>query len=152
TPESGTIELDGREVSPRSPAHAVELGIGTVYQEVNLCPNLSVAENIYANRYLRRSLFKGGGIDWRQVNDGARATLSALEIGIDVTRQLSSYSVAIQQMVAIARATSIAAKVLILDEPTSSLDASEVEQLFAVVRRLRDRGLAILFVTHFLDQ
>ncbi|HEX2584427.1 MAG TPA: sugar ABC transporter ATP-binding protein [Steroidobacteraceae bacterium] len=151
-PSSGTIELDGKTIHPQSPIDAQQLGISTVYQEVNLCPNLSVAENIFAGRYPRKSIVKGGGIDWSAVNQQAATVLQKLQLDIDVTRQLSSYPVAIQQMIAIARATNIDARVLILDEPTSSLDDHEVKQLFAVIRRLRDQGMAILFVTHFLDQ
>jgi monosaccharide-transporting ATPase len=149
---SGTIELDGKLIQPQSPLHAQHLGISTVYQEVNLCPNLSVAENIFAGRYPRKSILKGRGIDWKAVNQQATAVLNKLELNIDVTRQLSGFPVAIQQMIAIARAINIDARVLILDEPTSSLDDYEVKQLFAVIRRLRDQGMAILFVTHFLDQ
>lgn len=151
-PDAGTIELDGRRIQPASTLDAQQLGISTVYQEVNLCPNLTVAENIFAGRYPRRPWWRGGGIDWAEVNGGAKRVLSALHLDIDVTRLLSAYPVAIQQMVAIARATSISARVLILDEPTSSLDADEVKELFAVLDRLRRHGMAILFITHFLDQ
>jgi galactofuranose transport system ATP-binding protein len=151
-PDSGTIELDEREIRPASPLQAQSLGISTVYQEVNLCPNLSVAENLFAGRYPRHPWWRGGGIDWAAVNDAAGRILRALNIEIEVTRLLSAYPIAIQQMVAIARATAISARVLILDEPTSSLDAGEVRQLFALLDRLRQQGLAILFVTHFLDQ
>jgi galactofuranose transport system ATP-binding protein len=151
-PESGTIELEGRSIQPSSPLQAQQLGISTVYQEVNLCTNLTVAENIFAGRYPRLPWWRGGGIDWAAVNREARRVLESLHLDLEVTRLLSSYPVAIQQMVAIARATSISARVLILDEPTSSLDADEVRQLFAVLDRLRRQGMAILFVTHFLDQ
>ncbi|MEP7245644.1 MAG: sugar ABC transporter ATP-binding protein [Gammaproteobacteria bacterium] len=151
-PEAGTIELDGQTIHPASPLHAQQLGISTVYQEVNLCPNLTVAENIFAGRYPRHTGWRGGGIDWAAVNRDARGVLGALQIDIEVERLLSSFSVAIQQMVAIARATNVSARVLILDEPTSSLDPDEAEQLFAVLDRLRRQGMAILFVTHFLDQ
>jgi simple sugar transport system ATP-binding protein len=151
-PHAGTIELDGARIQPTSPLHAQQLGISTVYQEVNLCPNLSVAENILAGRYPRRSWMRGGGIDWAAVHTEARGVLTSLQLDLDVTRLLSSYPVPIQQMVAIARATSVQARVLILDEPTSSLDESEVRQLFVVLDRLRQRGIAILFVSHFLDQ
>ena len=150
--EAGTIELDGRTVRPTSPLHAQELGISTVYQDVNLCTNLTVAENVFAGRYPRRPWRRGGGIDWRAVNREAQRVLRALQLDIEVTRLLSTYSVAIQQMVAIARATNISARVLILDEPTSSLDTDEVQQLFALLDRLRSQKMAILFVTHFLDQ
>lgn len=151
-PDAGTIELDGQGIEPASTLHAQQVGISTVYQEVNLCPNLTVAENIFAGRYPRLPWWRGGGIDWAAVNREAQRVLSALRVQIDVTRLLSAYPVAIQQMVAIARATSVSARVLILDEPTSSLDADEVKELFAVLDRLRGQGMAILFITHFLDQ
>lgn len=147
-PDAGTMHLGGEAVRPRSPLEAQRLGISTVYQEVNLCPNLSVAENVFAGRYPRR----WGGIAWRQMNRQAAELLQRLSLDIDVTRLLSSYPVAVQQMVAIARALSVSAKVLVLDEPTSSLDEDEVRRLFAVLRKLREEGMAILFVTHFLDQ
>jgi simple sugar transport system ATP-binding protein len=150
--DAGTIELCGQPIRPTSPLEAQRLGISTVYQEVNLCPNLSVAENICAGRYERHPWWRGGGIHWAAVNARARHVLTELHLDLDVTRELSTYSVAVQQMVAIARATSVSARVLILDEPTSSLDDDEVERLFAVLGRLREQGLAILFVTHFLDQ
>ncbi|HVE52275.1 MAG TPA: sugar ABC transporter ATP-binding protein [Ramlibacter sp.] len=147
-PDAGTITLGGEAILPRSPLDAQRLGISTVYQEVNLCPNLSVAENVFAGRYPRKRL----RIDWRTMNAQARTLLARLNLDIDVTRLLSSYPVAVQQMVAIARALSVSAKVLVLDEPTSSLDDDEVQRLFAVLRQLRQDGMAILFVTHFLDQ
>jgi monosaccharide-transporting ATPase len=147
-PDAGSIRLQGQEIRPQSPLEAQRLGISTVYQEVNLCPNLSVAENIFAGRYPRKAL----RIDWARVNREARALLVRLNLDIDVTRLLASYPVAVQQMVAIARALSVSAKVLVLDEPTSSLDEDEVRRLFEVLRRLRAEGMAILFVTHFLDQ
>jgi simple sugar transport system ATP-binding protein len=147
-PDSGQILLDGAPIHPATPLDAQRLGISTVYQEVNLCPNLSVAENIFIGRYPR----KGPAIDWKSMKAQATQILAGFNIHLDVSRQLSSCSVAIQQMVAIARATSVSCKILILDEPTSSLDEEEVRMLFAVVRGLRDKGLAILFVTHFLDQ
>ena len=150
--QRGSITLNGTSISPTSPHHAQQLGISTVYQEVNLCPNLSVAENILAGRQPMKPWSRGGGIDWRALNERARTLLLGLEINIDVRRELSGYSVAIQQMVAIARAIDVSAKALILDEPTSSLDSDEVRQLFRTLDRLRASGMAILFVTHFLDQ
>ncbi|MEP6791740.1 MAG: sugar ABC transporter ATP-binding protein, partial [Ramlibacter sp.] len=123
-----------------------------VYQEVNLCPNLSVAENIFAGRFPRHGARQLWRIDWARMHREAATLLARLHLDIDVTRPLSDYSVAVQQMVAIARALSVKARVLILDEPTSSLDEEEVELLFGVLRRLRDEGMAVLFVTHFLDQ
>jgi len=146
--DGGRMLLDGAEISPRSPQEAQRLGISTVYQEVNLIPSLSVAENIFLGRQPTR----WGRIDWRKIRRCSQAALERLDLSIDVGRQLSSYSIAIQQMVAIARAIDISARLLILDEPTSSLDANEVQRLFAVMRKLRDEGMAIIFVSHFLDQ
>ena len=119
-----------------------------MYQEVNLCPNLSVTENILAGRMPRR----WGWIAWRHAHAIARTLLATLQIQVDVRRTLGELPVAVQQMVAIARAVSADARVLILDEPTSSLDDAETARLFEVLRRLKARGVAILFVTHFLDQ
>jgi monosaccharide-transporting ATPase len=146
--DSGEILLEGRPIRPDSPLAAQKLGISTVYQEINLCPNLSVAENIFVGNQPMRF----ARIDWKALNRRAEEILQRLNIAIDVTQILSSYSIAIQQMVAIARVLDISSKILILDEPTSSLDETEVEQLFKVIRSLRDEGLAILFITHFLDQ
>jgi galactofuranose transport system ATP-binding protein len=148
----GEIRLDGQAIHPASPLEAQKLGISTVYQEVNLCPNLSVAENVFAGRYPRCGAAQGFRIDWAAVNRRAAELLARIGLDIDVTRLLSSYSVAVQQLVAIARALGVSSKVLILDEPTSSLDDDEVEKLFEVLRRLRGEGLAIVFVTHFLNQ
>lgn len=150
--DRGELRLAGEPIHPRTPAAAQRLGISTVYQEVNLCPNLSVAENIFAGRYPRRDAAGLWRIHWPRLHADARALLERLNLPLDVTRPLGSWSVAVQQMVAIARALAVQSRVLILDEPTSSLDADEVKQLFAVMRRLRDEGMAILFVTHFLEQ
>jgi simple sugar transport system ATP-binding protein len=149
-PDAGKIILDGKEIQARSPQHAQELGISTVYQEVNLCVNLSVAENIL----LGREPHKAGHIDWKKTNDLASDTLQRLlSLDIDVTQPLGSYTVAIQQMVAIARALYVSGvKILILDEPTSSLDVNETEQLFKVMRKLKSEGVSIIFITHFIGQ
>ncbi len=147
-PDAGEIFLGGKEITPSSPHHAQQLGISTVYQEVNLCANLSVAENIF----IGREPLRFGSIDWQEINRRSQELLAKLNLAIDVTQPLERYSVAIQQMVAIARALDISAKVLILDEPTSSLDAKEVEKLFGLMRKLRAEGLGIIFVTHFIDQ
>jgi simple sugar transport system ATP-binding protein len=146
--DSGEMLLEGRPIRPDTPLAAQKLGINTVYQEVNLCLNLTVAENVF----IGRQPMKFGRIDWKTMNRRTEEVLKRLNIGVDVTRILSSYSVAVQQMVAIARVLDSSAKVLILDEPTSSLDETEVGQLFKVIRKLRDEGMAILFITHFLDQ
>ncbi|WP_143757508.1 ATP-binding cassette domain-containing protein, partial [Burkholderia singularis] len=146
--DAGEIRLDGRPVRFATPREAEAAGIQTIYQEVNLCPNLSVAENIFAGRQPTRR----GAIDWRTIHARAREALANLKLSIDVARSLDAYPIAVQQMVAIARAVSVDARVLILDEPTSSLDDGEVARLFDVLRRLKQAGLAILFVTHFLEQ
>ncbi|HEX8477747.1 MAG TPA: ATP-binding cassette domain-containing protein, partial [Telluria sp.] len=148
TPDSGSIVFDGAAIAPRGVQEAQAIGISTVYQEVNLCPNLSVAENLFIGDYPRRF----GMVDWRTMRAGASALLAQLQVEIDVAAPLNRYPLAIQQMVAIARALRISARVLILDEPTSSLDEAEVQLLFGVLRRLRAQGMAILFVTHFIEQ
>lgn len=146
--DDGTILMEGRPISPKSVQEAQLLNISTVYQEVNLCPNLSVAENLFIGRERK----KRGLIDWEHTTQAAQRLLQLFNLDIDVNRTLSTYSVAIQQMVAIARAVDISAKVLILDEPTSSLSAVEVQELFKIMRMLKERGIGIIFVTHFLDQ
>ncbi len=149
-PDSGRIFLVGKEIHPKSPQHVQSLGISTVYQEINLCPNLTVAENIL----IGREPHKLGRIDWKAMNAQAHEILErVLGLDIDVTGMLGSYSVAIQQMVAIARALEIeAAKVLILDEPTSSLSVAETAQLFQVMRKLKGENVGIIFITHFINQ
>ena len=150
-PDSGSMLLHGRAIAPSSTQQAQDLGISTVYQEVNLCPNLSVAENIFIGRYPRK--WRGAGpIDWQRMQRQAQQLLARLDLHIDVQQPLLVYPLAVQQMVAISRALSVSARVLILDEPTSSLDEAEVQLLFKVLRNLRDEGMAILFVTHFLEQ
>ena len=146
--DAGTITLEGTAIDPRSTREAQDLGIGTVYQEVNLLPNLTVAQNLMFGREPRRF----GMIDPRATRVQARETLARYGLTVDVDRDLGSFSVAIQQIIAIARAVEISGKVLILDEPTASLDAAEVAMVFDVVRSLRDRGMGIVFVSHFLDQ
>jgi simple sugar transport system ATP-binding protein len=150
--DAGQVRLDGAAIRPQSPQHAQALGLSTVYQEVNLCPNLSVAENIFAGRYPRRGARGLLRIDWPRMARDARTLLARLGLDLDVTQELGRHPVAVQQMVAIARALHGRPRVLILDEPTSSLDDDEVRRLFAVLRQLRAEGLAILFVTHFLDE
>jgi simple sugar transport system ATP-binding protein len=145
---SGSITLDGREVVVDSPAAAQDLGINTVYQEVNLVPTLSVMENLT----LERQPSRFGMISWRKARERAKAALTRLGLDIDVGRSLGSYSLAVQQLVAIARALDRETRVLVLDEPTASLDAREVERLFDVLRDIRARGIAIVFITHFIEQ
>ena len=148
-PDAGEIIFNGQKTSIRSPKHAQDIGISTVYQEVNLCPHLSVAENIL----IGREPIKFGFIDKKAMNVNATKILHDLGVDLDVTQVLGACSVAVQQMAAIARALEISsAKVLVLDEPTSSLDTYETEQLFSVMRRLKEEGVAIIFITHFLNQ
>ena len=146
--DGGTISLDGRDITARDPADALSLGIGTVYQEVNLLPNLSVAENLFIGRQPHRF----GLVRTGEMRRRAATLLADYGLDIDVAYPLGNYSVAVQQIVAIARAVDLSAKVLILDEPTASLDAHEVGTLFGILRDLKSRGIGIVFVTHFLDQ
>ena len=146
--DEGTIIVNGEARTFHDTADAQAAGISTVYQEVNLCANLTVGENVMLGHEARR----GGAIDWRTTHRLAAAHLENLGLRIDTRSLLSSHSIAVQQLVAISRAMVTDSTVLVLDEPTSSLDRGEVDQLFAVIRGLRDRGVAILFVTHFLDQ
>ncbi|PXY28402.1 sugar ABC transporter ATP-binding protein [Prauserella muralis] len=146
--DAGNISLNGSAVRFAGPLQAQQAGISTVYQEVNLCPNLSVAENIFIGREPRRL----GRIHWTAMKNRSAELLRRLDLDIDPGRELGSCSIAVQQLVAIARAVDVSARVLVLDEPTSSLDADEVATLFGVVRTLRDQGMAILFVSHFIEQ
>ena len=146
--DEGQIFLKGLDKPAviHSPQDAQNLGISTVYQEITLCPNLTVAENMYIGRT------KGMGQNWKKMNAGANKILQSLGIPATATQQLSSCSIAVQQMIAIARAVDMDCKVLILDEPTSSLDDNEVEKLFKLMRDLKAKGVGIIFVTHFLEQ
>ncbi len=146
--DAGEIHVDGIDgaVTIRSPQDAQDKGISTVYQEITLCPNLSVAENMYIGRQ------KGMRVQWKEMEKKTGKLLESLSIPARPKQQLGSCSLAVQQMVAIARAVDAECKVLILDEPTSSLDDKEVEMLFSLMRDLRSRGVGIIFVTHFLEQ
>ena len=146
--DSGSIFIDGKdgEAHIRSPQEAQNNGISTVYQEITLCPNLTVAENMYIGRG------KGALTNWHRMNESATRILESLGIPAKATQQLGSCSIAVQQMVAIARAVDMECRILILDEPTSSLDESEVGKLFRLMLDLKSRGVGIIFVTHFLDQ
>ena len=149
--ESGEIYVDGIEgpIVNKDTMDAQSKGISTVYQEINLCPNLSVAENLFIGR---EPMTKLGFVDRKKMNAMADALMKKLNLDIEVTQTLENYSLALQQMIAIARAVDMESKVLILDEPTSSLDDHEVEMLFEMMRNLRDQGVGIIFVTHFLEQ
>lgn len=147
--DSGQIVYLGKPIRPATTLEAQMMGISTVYQEVNLCPNLTVAENIYIGRQPKNRL---GLVDWKKIQKLAEIAMARLNLKLDVNARLDEYSVAIQQMVAIARALDMNAKVLVLDEPTSSLDTSEVENLFRVVNKLKQQGMGIVFISHFFEQ
>ncbi|MDR1157745.1 MAG: sugar ABC transporter ATP-binding protein [Oscillospiraceae bacterium] len=144
--DAGQIRLADEVVTIRSPQEAQHVGISTVYQEITLCPNLTVAENIYIGRG-KRSM-----VSWRSMERDATDILKRLGIPARAKQQLANCSIAVQQMVAIARAVDMDCKVLILDEPTSSLDEQEAAKLFALMRDLKSKGVGIVFVTHFLEQ
>ncbi len=148
TKDEGSIHMKGYDgdIAIHSPQEAQDAGISTVYQEITLCPNLSVAENMYIGR--GKEIIQ----NWKKMNDNANKILESLDIPTSATTQLANCSIAVQQMVAIARAVDMDCKVLILDEPTSSLDDQEVAKLFKLMRDLKARGVGIIFVTHFLDQ
>lgn len=146
--DAGTITLGGRKISPHSPLEAQAVGISTVYQEVQLIPRLSVAENIMLGRQPTCAAL----VSWKSLHRRAAEATKRVGLDIDLDRELGSYSTAIQQMVAIARALELDTKVLVLDEPTSSLDENEVAELLQVMRRLKLEGLGMIFVTHFLEQ
>ncbi len=147
--DKGRIIYDGKETVIKSPQHAQNIGISTVYQEVNLCTNLSVAENLL----LGREPHKFGCIDWKAMSKKAKKIMQDLDVDIDVTQPLGSFSTAIQQIAAIARALEISSvKILILDEPTSSLDEHESNLIFQVMNKLKKNGVGIIFITHFIKQ
>ena len=145
---AGEIFIKGKKnhVTFKSPEDAQKAGISTVYQEITLCPNLTVAENMYIGRTA------GAFTNWKKMNADAEKLLKSLDIPAEPNQQLGSCSLAVQQMVAIARAVDMECKVLILDEPTSSLDDQEVKKLFDLMIDLKNKGVGIIFVTHFLDQ
>lgn len=144
--DAGRITLDGKQIHFKSPQEAQNSGIGTVYQEIPLCPNLTVAENMFIGR--GRNAF----VQWKQMNAKAAQLLDSLGIPASPTQELTSCSLAVQQMITIARAVDMDCKILILDEPTSSLDEDEVKKLFELMRELKSMGVGIIFITHFLDQ
>ena len=146
--DSGTIIYDGQEINPRSPLDAQNIGISTIYQELNLIPTLSIAENIFLGREIK----KNGRILWSEINRKADELMKELGIEVDVTQKLNRYGAAIQQMVAISRAISIESRLVVMDEPTSSLDDDEVKILFDVIDKLKKRNIAIIFISHRLSE
>lgn len=146
--DSGEILLDGQPVSFHSPLESQRAGVSTIYQEINLIPYLSVAENIFLGRQpLNRT-----GIDWRAMEARAGKILAEMGVDVDVTQELRRCGTAIQQMIAIARAIFSDARLVVMDEPTSSLDEKETAVLFRQMRRLKEQGLAIIFISHRLDE
>jgi ribose transport system ATP-binding protein len=148
TRDAGEILFDGKPISFNKPAEAQAAGISTIYQEINLVPYRSVTENICLGRESRRF----GLLDWRAMHKEAEALLARFNVHVDVRRPVMSYSTAVQQMVAIARAIGFNAKLVIMDEPTSSLDEQEVGVLFDVIRQLKSAGVSVIFVSHKLDE
>ncbi|MFL5801478.1 MAG: sugar ABC transporter ATP-binding protein [Roseiflexaceae bacterium] len=146
--DSGTISFAGRDVDFHSPQQAQATGISTIYQEINLVPFRSVAENIFMGREPRRWRL----IDWRRMHTEAAELLARLGVSIDVTQPLMRFNVATQQMAAIARAISFESKLVVMDEPTSSLDEREVAVLFDVIRQLKAGGVSVIFISHRLDE
>ena len=145
----GTIRFDGEEINARTTMEANEKGISTIYQELNLVLFQTVYENLFLGREPRDRF---GRVDRKKMTAEADRILKDLGIEIDVTQPLSRYSTAVQQMVAIARAGSINAKLVIMDEPTSSLDTQEVQVLFRIIRQLKGRGISVIFISHKLDE
>lgn len=148
TPDTGSITLDGQQVTIQSPIHAQELGIVTIYQEFNLIPSLSIAENVL----LGAEPLRFGFVDWPTLNARAREIIAQVGLELEPRRLVSDLSVAEQQMVEIARAVSMDSRVIIMDEPTSALSESEVARLFEIVADLKARGIGIIFVTHRLEE
>jgi ribose transport system ATP-binding protein len=148
-PDAGDITFQGRKVSFGTPLEAQKAGISTIYQEVNLIPLLSVARNLFLGREPRNRL---GLLDFGRMNREAEETLRTFGVRVDVRQPLRTLGVGAQQMVALARAVATDARIVIMDEPTSSLEPREVETLFSVIRRLRDQGIAVVYVSHRLDE
>ena len=148
-PDGGEIHLHGQPVTFGDPRASLQAGIAAIYQELSLFPDLNVAENIFVGRQPTKA---GGRLDWRTLYAEADKLLASLGVRLDLKQKARSLSIAQQQMVEIARALSIDARILIMDEPTSSLTLSEVAELFRLVRRLREDGTAIVFISHRLEE
>jgi ribose transport system ATP-binding protein len=144
-PDSGEIHIDGKPAALNSPRQAQERGVGTVFQELSLVPALSIAENIYSNRTPTAAL---GFVRWRELHSRAERLLEELGASVDVRRTVASIDAGTRQLVEIAKALSLNANLLLLDEPTSALTPHEVEMLFALLRRLRTTGISIIYVSH----
>lgn len=147
--DEGSITFDGKELNPKTALEAQNAGISTIYQELNLVPFQTVYENMYLGREPRT---KAGVIDRKAMITGCEQVLADLGIHINVTAPLSTYGTAVQQMVAIGRAISVNAKLVIMDEPTSSLDTKEVRVLFDIIKKLKAKNIAVIFISHRLDE
>lgn len=147
--DSGMVFFGGAEIHPRTPLDAQLLGISPIYQELNMIPYLSAGENIYLGRFPRK---KRGGIDWKKLYIDAQAVIDGMGIKLDVKKQLNTLGTALQQMVAIARAISLNCRLIVMDEPTSSLDTNEVKVLFSLVQKLKEKGMSFIFISHRLDE
>lgn len=144
----GTIEIDGQSVCPRSPQEATALGIAVIHQELSLVPSMTVADNIF----LGRSMTRHGFVQDALQKVEARRALSLLGLDLDVDLPLETYPIAIQQLVEVAKAMSIQAKVIIMDEPTSALNATEVQKLFRLIAELKVKGYGIVYITHRMEE
>lgn len=147
--DSGNIEIDGQPVEINSPKQSERLGISIIYQELNLIQRITVAENVYLGRYPK---YASGQINWKKMNEDARALFESLNITMNVKAMLRELTIAQQQLVEIVKAVSINAQIVIMDEPTSSLSQNETEVLFRIIRMLKARGTAVVFITHRLDE
>ncbi|HLO28563.1 MAG TPA: sugar ABC transporter ATP-binding protein [Anaerolineales bacterium] len=148
-PDAGEIYLNGEKVQFSDTHESRQAGIAAIYQELSLFPDLDVAENIFVGR---QPTAPGGRIDWRKLYAEADKLLASLGVHLDLKQKARSLSIAQQQMIEIARAFSISARILIMDEPTSSLTLHEVDDLFRLVRRLREEGTAIIFISHRIEE
>ena len=148
-PDKGEIYLDGRQIHLADPRAATALGISAIYQELSLFPDLDIAENIFAGRQPTRA---GGLLDWGKLYREAEKLLDALGVHLNLKTKARYLSIAQQQMIEVARALSVNSRILIMDEPTSALTLNEVAELFQIVRRLRENGTAILFISHRLEE
>ncbi|BCL79122.1 sugar ABC transporter ATP-binding protein [Ktedonobacteria bacterium brp13] len=146
--DSGNILFAGRSIDFKTPQQAQRNGISTIYQEINLIPFLSISENIFLGREPRRF----GFIDWPRMHAESHKLLERISISIDVRKPLMTYNIAIQQMVALARAVSFESRLVVMDEPTSSLNDQEVQVLFSIIRQLKSDGVSVMFVGHRLDE
>ncbi len=149
TLDEGEIELFGAPIEIQNPKHAETLGISIIYQELNLVPHLTVAENIFLGRYKMHNRFR---IDWRAINNEAKKILDSLEVDLDVTRRVGSLGIAQQQMVEMAKALSLNSKIIIMDEPTAPLTDKETRNLFDTVRRLKRNGVTVIYISHRLEE